>query len=284
MAPTNLLVMSGALLFGLAVLGAGLFVASIGVGRVRLARRLREAGSTPLGEVPDATGLVAFEGTARASDEGTLEAPLSGAPCLAYTVQSRSRTRAETGTTGTAGDDEADADEAWTRDGRASAGVPFLVDDGRDRVAVDPTDAVLSLSDWESEGTAWTDRTDLSVGVRDRLAAVGLPGADAERSAGAPDSSDADRRQYRERRLVPGSDVHVFGGSVADADRSDATDRPVTVAGGDWFEVSTGERSTVIPDRHRSGSLYVIFGGLLAVPGLGFTLAGIVGLASTVLF
>lgn len=276
MPPTNLLVTSGALLVGLAILGAGLFVASIGVGRVRLARRLRTAGPTPLGEVPDATGLVAFEGTARASDDGTLEAPISGTDCLAYAVQSRTRNRADADANA-----DADPDELWTHDGRASAGVPFVVDDGDDRVAVDPTDAVLSLAGWEPDATAWTDRADLSADVRDRLAAVGLPGADAEPTGGASASSDAGY-QYRELRLEPGADVNVFGGSVVDdAARSPADDAPVTVGGGDWFEVSAGDRSTVIPDRHRSGSLYVIFGGLLAIPGLGFTLAGLVGLVST---
>ncbi|WP_339104361.1 hypothetical protein [Haloterrigena salinisoli] len=276
MPPTNLLVTSGALLVGLAILGAGLFVASIGVGRVRLARRLRTAGPTPLEEVPDATGLVAFEGTARASDEGTLEAPISGRACLAYAVQSRTRNRADV-------DANADADELWTHDGRASAGVPFLVDDGDARVAVDPTDAVLSLADWEPDATAWTDRADLSGDVRDRLAAVGLPGADADPTDGASASSET-VSQYRELRLEPGADVNVFGGSVVDDTRSPADGAPVTVGGGDWFEVSAGDRSTVIPDRHRSGSLYVIFGGLLAIPGLGFTLAGLVGLASTLVF
>ncbi|NUB91358.1 hypothetical protein HT576_10050 [Haloterrigena sp. SYSU A121-1] len=275
MPPTNLLVMSGALLVGLGILGAGLFIASIGVGRVRLARRLRQAGPTPISEVPDATGLVAFDGIARAGAEGALEAPLSETDCLAYAVQSRSRTRADA-------DVDADADETWTHDGRVSAGVPFVVADGGDRVAVDPSNAVLSLADWEPDATAWTDRADLSADARDRLAAVGLPGTDAESTADSSASSDA-LTQYRELRLEPGTDVHVFGGSVVDNARSHTDDAPVTVGGDDWFEVSAGERSTVIPDRHRSGSLYVIFGGLVAIPGLGFTLAGIVGLVSTFL-
>ncbi|QRV15928.1 hypothetical protein JMJ58_03240 [Haloterrigena salifodinae] len=271
MPPTNLLVMSGALLIGLAILGAGLFIASIGVGRVRLARRLRQAGPTPLGEVPDATGLIAFDGIARAGAEGALEAPLSETDCLAYAVQSRSRTRVD-----------ADADETWTHDGRVSAGIPFVVADGGDRVAVDPSNAVLSLADWEPDATAWTDRADLSARARDRLAAVGLPSTDAKPTDDPSASSDA-VTQYRELRLEHGTNVHVFGGSVVDDARGRPDDAPVTVGGDDWFEVSAGERSMVIPDRHRSGSLYVIFGGLLAIPGLGFTLAGIVGLVSTFL-
>ncbi|ADB59992.1 hypothetical protein Htur_1100 [Haloterrigena turkmenica DSM 5511] len=275
MPPTNLLVMSGALLVGLAILGAGLFVASIGVGRVRLARRLRRAGPTPLSEVADATGLVAFNGVARAGAEGTLEAPISETDCLAYAVQSRSRNRDDA-------DVDTNADEIWSQDGRASAGVPFEVVDGGDRVAVDPRNAVLSLADWEPDATAWTDRADLPFDARDRLAAVGLPSADAEPTDDPSASSDA-VTQCRELRLEPGTDVHVFGGSVVDDARDRTDDALVTVGGDDWFEVSAGERSTVIPDRQRSGSLYVIFGGLLAIPGLGFTLAGLVGLASTFL-
>lgn len=271
MPPTNVLIMGAALLFGLAVLAAGVLIASIGVGRIRLARRLRAAGPIPLREVPDANRLVEFAGTARASDEGTLEAPVSGTACLAYTVQSRSR-------------DETRPDATWTHDAEVSAGVPFVVDDGADRVRVDPASAVLSLVDGDSAVTAWSDRTDLSDDVRDRLAGMGLPNAATDGSSAGADanSSDDERRQYREHRLEPGGDVHVYGGNVADgADHESDPDAPVTVAGDDWFEVSVGERPTVIPDRQRSGSLYVIFGGLLAVPGLGFTLAGIVGLVST---
>ncbi|QSW98324.1 hypothetical protein [Haloterrigena alkaliphila] len=272
MPPTNLLVMGAALLFGLAVLAAGVIIASMGVGRIRLARRLRAAGPIPLREVPDANRLVEFAGTARASDEGTLEAPVSGTACLAYTVQSRSR-------------DETRPDATWTHDAAVSAGVPFVVDEGTDRVRVDPASAVLSLTDRPSAATAWTDRADLSADVRDRLAGIGLPNA-ATDGDGADSSDDLreyrEHREYREYRLEPGGDVHVYGGTVTDgADRASDPDAPVTVAGDDWFEVSVGDRPTVIPDRQRSGSLYVIFGGLLAVPGLGFTLAGIVGLVST---
>ena len=266
MPPTNVLVMGAALLFGLAVLAAGVLIASIGVGRIRLARRLRAAGPIPLREVPDANRLVEFAGTARASDEGTLEAPVSGTACVAYTVLSRSR-------------DETRPDATWTHDAEVSAGVPFVVDDGADRVRVDPASAVLSLVDGDSAATPWTDRADLSGDVRDRLAGIGLPNAGAD--GDGADSSD-EHRQYCEYRLEPGGDVHVYGGSVANgADHESDPDAPVTVAGDDWFEVSVGERPTVIPDRQRSGSLYVVFGGLLAVPGLGFTLAGIVGLVST---
>lgn len=246
-------------LFGFAVLGGGLSIARIGLGRIRTARELREGGPIPLGEVSEAPGLVEFEGTVQPHGETPLEAPISGTPCLAYSVHSRSRESGED-------------DPTWISDGRTSAGVPFAVDDGVDRIAVDPANAVLSLTDWGSEGTSWTDRADLSTAVLDRLETAGLPGA-AETDPGEPD------RQYREQRLEAGSDVHVFGGSVTDSSDGHT---PATVAGDDWFEITAGDEPTVLADRQRSGSLYLIFGGLLAVPGVGFTLAGVVGLVSMV--
>ena len=246
-------------LFGFAVLGGGLAIARIGLSRIRTARELRDGSPIPLCEIPEASGLVEFEGTVQPHHETTLEAPISGTPCLAYSVQSRCRDRSED-------------DPTWIADGRTSAGVPFAVDDGVDRIAVDPANAVLSLADWGSEGTPWTDRADLPTAVLDRLETAGLPGV-AETDAGDPD------RQYREQRLEAGGDVHVFGGSVTDSSDGHT---PATVAGDDWFEITAGDEPTVLADRQRSGSLYLIFGGLLAVPGVGFTLAGVVGLVSMV--
>lgn len=268
MLPTDALVTGGVTLFGLAILAAGLSIARIGTSRLRIARELRETGPMSLGDVAGASGLVGFAGTARAGDEGTLEAPQSGTNCLAYAVQSRAR--------------DGTADEStWRVDGRASESLPFVVDDGDDRVAVDPTNAVLSLERWETEGTSWTDRSELPAGVLDRIAVLGLPVPDRDGGRNG-DSRPARHRQYRERRLEPGDDVRVFGGSVADSSGRDGdTDAPVTVSGGDWFEISVGEESSVIPDRYRSGSLYLIFGGLITIPGVGFTLAGLVGLVTT---
>lgn len=255
--------------FGLAFLGAGLYIASIGVSRIRIARGLREAGSIPLRDVPETSGLVEFEGTARASDEGTLEGPLSGTDCLAYTVSARARDAdADRGA-------EGEVDDTWTPEGQVSATVPFTLEDGDDRVEVDPTNALLSLDEWETARTAWTDGADLDAATLDRLDALGLAGTDT----GSGSAASHTPRQYREQRLEAGRTVHVFGGSVVDS--SDPT-HPVTVAGDDWFEISVRDRSTVRSDRRRSGTMYVVFGGLIAVPGVGFTLAGIVGLVSTV--
>lgn len=267
MSPMGPVAMGIVALFGLAVLGGGLSIAAVGVGRLRTARVLREAEPIPLGEIPEASGLVEFEGTVQPHGEETLEGPISGTTCLAYTVQSRARDE-----NGDVGDEL-----AWTFDGGISAGVPFAVDDGVDRLTVDPANAVLSLTNWGAEGTPWTDRTALSTDVLDRLQAAGLPRAGTEPDSVDSDPTGATRRQYCEHRLEAGSDVHIFGGSV-----TDSSDRhtPVTVAGDDWFEITAGDEPTVLADRQRSGSLYLIFGGLLAIPGIGFALAGIVGLVS----
>lgn len=258
--------MGGLLAFGLAVLAGAGTIASTGLGRVRTARRLREAGPIPIGDVADTSGLVEFEGTARTSDR-TLEAPLSGEPCLAYSVRARSW-------------DGSSADAPWRVDGEAADSVPFAVEDGTARLVVDPANAVLSLDGWEPETTPWTDRDVLPVGASERLRTAGLPGL--EGATAGDDSTSETERQYRERRLEPGGDVHVFGGSVVDA-----TGSAVTVGGDDWLEITAGGTDrpggTVVADRRRSGSLYVIFGVLIAVPGVGFMLAGIAGLVSTLL-
>ncbi|WP_440769584.1 hypothetical protein [Natronorubrum sp. DTA28] len=306
MLSTEVFVVGAVALVGLAILGVGLYIASIGAGRIRTARALRETGPTALCDVAGETGLVAFEGTVREGDDETLEAPVTGMPCLAYTVQARSRAaetgrsdsddadggagaatdaNAETGTTPDADTgavettetaDNVTDDDRWSFDGGASASVPFAVEDGTDRIAVDPTNAVLSLEDWATE-TAWTDGSGLERDALDRLRAVGLSDADD-----GTDERGFARRQYRELRLEAGDDVHVFGGTVVDSSRNErASDRSITVSGGDWFEISAGGQQTVLSDNRRSGSLYLIFGGLIAVPGVGFTLAGIVGLVTT---
>lgn len=276
MPPTDIIALGGVTLFGLSILGAGLALIVIGASRVRLARTLREAGPIPLREVPDSSDFVEFEGTARTNEEETLEAPISGVSCLGYTVSVRSRNEY---------DDENwdEADATWQLEGQASASVPFAVDDGPDRVEVDPTDAVLSLDEWDPDGTTWIDHTELTDDSLNRLAAAGVPGTDTPVGTDQH-SRRTTRRQYLERRLEPGAEVHVFGGSVTDGStRTAGSGAAVTVAGDTWFEITSGSRSTVIPDQHRSGSLYVIFGGLLAIPGVGFTLAGLVGLVSTLL-
>ncbi|WP_121742404.1 hypothetical protein [Natronorubrum halophilum] len=285
MPSTDVIIVGVAALFGLVVLGTGLSITSIGVERVRTARTLREAGPTALGDVPEARGLVKFEGVARELDGETLEAPVSDATCLAYTV--RARTRDDAGRAAeTRSDEPTDAvgsdegDDAWRFDGGVSASVPFAVEDGIDRVTVDPANAVLSLDGWWTTQTAWTDDSDLAADALDRLEAAGRSEPDDD----ITDSSASGYRQYREQRLESGDDVHVFGASVARAGaRGGGSDDPVTVVGDDWFEISISDEPSVIPERYRSGSLYVIFGGLIAVPGIGFTLAGVVGLISTLL-
>ncbi len=297
MLSTDVFVVGAVTVVGLALLGAGLYVASIGVNRMRTARALRETGPTALRDVPAASGLVAFEGTAREGDDGTLEAPVTGAPCLAYTVEARSRADETTrndidsadGGAGTATDavesvetdGEVTEDDRWTFDGGTSASVPFAVEDDTDSVAVDPTNAVLSLDDWATE-TGWTDGSNLEYDALERLKAVGLSEGDGD--GGVGDASDSRRRQYRELRLESGDDIHVFGGNVVDSSRDGrASSRAITVTGGNWFEISAGGQQTVLSDNRRSGSLYLIFGGLIAVPGVGFTLAGIVGLITTLI-
>lgn len=264
---------------GLAVFGAGLYVASIGAGRIRTARRLAEDGATPLGEVSDARGLVTVEGTARVGDEGTLEAPLSGRDCLAYAIAARTRAVDSRDRGGTETDDVG----TGVVDRERTARIPFAVTNGTGRVTIDPANAVLTLSTWQTSGADWQDLDDLHPDAVKRLETAGVVDGLAVESR-ATERNDDSRHQFAERRLEPGDEVTVFGGTVVEPpDRVAGHGAAATVGGDDWFEISIGDESTVAPDRRRSGSLYLIFGGLIALPGAGFGLAGIVGLVSTLL-
>lgn len=145
----------------------------VGVGSLVAAVRIGISDPITATDVHTTDGAVEVEGTAEpvviggetTSDdvEVTLTAPASGEDCVAYTWEKQEQERSTTG----------DDRTSWQTTGEDEDAVPFYVADESGRVAVDPTDATLSLDrSLEREGF--------------------------------------DSREY-EGRLHPGDDVHVYG-------------------------------------------------------------------------
>lgn len=181
----------------------------IGVGSLVSAVRIGISDPITTTEVRTADGAVEVTGTAEpvviggenSTDDGrvTLTAPTSRNTCLAYTWEKQERDRSTTG----------DNRTTWQTTGEDEDAVPFYVADDSGRVAVDPTDATLSL-----------DRS------RER------------------DQSTS--REY-EGRLHPGDDVHVYGQKreVAGADDRFAADQMYVTDRSDDEAVSIGDHLDV---------------------------------------
>ena len=303
MSLADVLVVSAVAALGLGIVGVAVTIVRTGMRRVRTVRTIRENGPTSVNELTTTTDPIRVDGIVRAGEDGTLEAPLTGEPCVVYTVDARSVV--ETSTMGESEGDEPTTDDVVRRrDGQTTGRTRFVVEDEYDGVSVDPTNATISLSgkqpsgDPDSLAPSWTDEEALSAPARRRLEdddllrpgdfdGVGAEGATVDPAHESSDQPDGIVRQYRERRLEPGNDVSVLGGRVTDSSESAGTVSPndsvPTVSADEtgWFEISNVGHFDMLATKRRTGTMYVLFGGLLLVPGLGFSLAGLVGLLST---
>ncbi|APX95679.1 hypothetical protein [Natronorubrum daqingense] len=312
----DVLVVSAVAMVGVGIVTGSITIVRTGMRRVRTVRTIRENGPTPVGELTTTTDPIRVDGIVRAGEDGTLEAPLSGDSCVAYAVDARSVVEASGGGERAASEHTA-ADVVRQRDGQATGRTRFVVEDEYDAVSVDPANATLSLSDGQpiedpetptTPTPSWVDEETLSAPARRRLEDEDLlrsgdfGGGDSGTSGvhdghEASDQPDGIVRQYRERRLGPGDDVSVLGGRVTDSSDSVGTvgydesagtvgSGPVVTVSADeaeagWFEISNAGYFDVLAAKRRTGTMYVLFGGLLLVPGLGFSVAGLVGLLST---
>ncbi|SEH11662.1 hypothetical protein SAMN04487967_0455 [Natronorubrum sediminis] len=308
----DVLVVSAVAMVGVGIVTGSITIVRTGMRRVRTVRTIRENGPTPVGELTTTTDPIRVDGIVRASEDGTLEAPLSGDSCVAYAVDARSVVEASDGGERAASEHTA-ADVVRQRDGQATGRTRFVVEDEYDAVSVDPSNATLSLSggqpsaDPDSQTPSWTAERALSQPARRRLEDENLlrpgdfGGGDTRTSSVHDGHEPSDQsggivRQYRERRLGPGDDVSVLGGRVVDSSDSVGAvgynesagtvspSEPVGTVSADetgWFEISNVGHFDVLAAKRRTGTMYVLFGGLLLVPGLGFSLAGLVGLLST---
>ncbi|QIO23805.1 GIDE domain-containing protein [Haloarcula sp. JP-L23] len=150
----------------------------------------------PVRELHGYTGPVEITGTAVASEEGTVTAPFTGSPCLAYTYEVE-----ELRSSGKR--------SSWHTLEEGMDGVDFVVDDGTDRVRVDPTGADIRLEDHTVTVPPGTE-------LPDRLARYV-----AETDAVDPQNRTVDllvtelsvgnRQRFTERRLDVGESVYVYG-------------------------------------------------------------------------
>lgn len=305
MSLADVLVVSAVAALGLGIVGVAVTIVRTGMRRVRTVRTVRESGPTPVGDLSPATDPIRFDGTVRTGERGTLEAPLSGESCVAYAVDARSVVDTSVDGEGDEGGHTTD-EVVRQRDGQATDRTRFVVEDEYDAVSVDPANATLSLSDGQpsedpdtptTPTPSWVDEETLSAPARRRLENIDLLrpgdfGQDGAEDSGVEDSREGSDqrggvvRQYRERRLEAGDDVSVLGGRVdsSGSTRSLGPSEPLGILSDDetgWFEISSEGHFDVLATKRRTGTMYVLFGGLLFVPGLGFSLAGLVGILST---
>ncbi|MFC6757426.1 MULTISPECIES: hypothetical protein [Haloarcula] len=200
-------------------------------------------------------GPVEIEGQAVEGDDGTVESPLTGTRCLAYSYKVEEYLR-EGGNMN------------WATVGAGMDGVEFVVDDGTGRVVVDPDGADINCQPHServrsgrkppnvSDAVEFIDSSEKVYGVTDRRALTDdvVESMDSnEKAFGFSElkqsTDDADeplrlirdnQQRYTERRLHSGDDVHVYGqarrgpsagwgSSLVDALVSDGDEAPMFV-------------------------------------------------------
>ena len=197
---------------GQVVLGGAIAGVGGGVG-LTLARRewqtrteLKNAQTAQTGAL--GPGVVELAGAARPAEK-TFTSPLTGQECLAYdyTVEKRrTRNRSNEGTS-----------KRWVTVTDEQRAAPFYVDDGSGQALVD-----APVADLELERAYEVDSDDVPSGAIDQVVATvtGDTGPDApvtdERLAEIREGGP--RRRYRERLILPGESVYVYGEAMAPRD------------------------------------------------------------------
>lgn len=246
----------------LATLGAFVVVGGVAVafGLVSLRTYLLVRGreTTAAGDV--GTAPVALSGTVRAADE-TLDAPLTGEPCVAYHAEVDQYYQESDG-----GD--------WRTISVRRDRVPFVLADETGEVGVDPADADVSL------GVAYTESLAPSEEPPEHLRAFV---EDADSAGGGalrvgPVEFDAadDRFRFVERRLAVGADTYVAG--TADGSTAVAGVTPSITGDGDGgFLGSNAGNSFVVADGAPEDAAGRQLRRALAYVGVGGSLAGLCG-------
>ena len=175
----------------------GVFVLAYGLREALVGYRLHATEPTPVADLPNVSGTVEVTGTARIHG-GTIEAPLTGRPCLAYEWEVEERRR------------DSDGDTTWDTIASGSASVPFRVEDDTASVLVDPTNADLRLAEAREIRVGSGERPPESV----RAFVERDPDVDPEYrelSVGPFDLSFGNARRYTESRLDPDEPVYAYG-------------------------------------------------------------------------
>ncbi|WP_324757633.1 GIDE domain-containing protein [Haloarcula sp. GH36] len=151
----------------------------------------------PIRSVDGHTGPVEIEGTAVVDEEsGTVTSPLTGSDCLAYTYEVQ-----ELRSSG--------KHSNWETLDEGMGGVDFLVDDGTDRVRVDPEGADIRF---ESHSVTVPPGTELPETLAQYVGASdAVDEQDRTLNLVVTELSVGNKQRFIERRLDPGEHVYVYG-------------------------------------------------------------------------
>lgn len=252
-------------LFGLALLAVGGYLLVGGGRELRTVFHVLRNDPVPIRELDGYTGPVEITGTAVADeDAGTVTAPFTGTRCLAYTYEVE-----ELRSSG--------KHSNWETLDQGQAGVDFVVDDGSDRVRVNPDGADVRF---ESHSVTVPPGTELP----DRLAEYVERTPDVDAQDGSvnllvTEVSLGNKQRFTERRLDAGEQVYVYGqarrgpaaewgSNLVDAVVEDGDETPVFVIS------DTSERGTAWRIG-RGGLWQTVLGTLVAAFGLVLLSAGL---------
>lgn len=232
---------------------AGLALIALGARELWFAWQLYRGDPHAVYELPNEVGPVEVQGVAE-PDEGTVDSPISGSPCLIceWEVQERRTTSAGKGT-----------NTYWKTLDEGLLGGPFRLADDTASCRVEPAGSVRHLE-------AQTVTVPGGTGLPDRLAefVAENPNVDAQDGRidlGVTELRTGNDQRFVERRLHPGEDCYVYGRAHYDASAGSRGGEVNVVINGD------GIRRFLIADGRERGVAWAV-GKLGVVPvaiGLG---------------
>lgn len=184
------------LLFALVFAGVGVYLLVSGVRQLRPVYHILRDDPRSIRSLDGYTGPVEITGTAVAGDDGTVTAPFTGSECLAYTYEVQ-----ELRSSG--------KNSHWKTLDAGQDGVDFVVDDGTDRVRVDPTGADVHLGEHTvtvPPGTELPDRLARYVAATEAVEAQ-----DRTVNLLVTELSVGNEQRFIERRLDVGERAYVYG-------------------------------------------------------------------------
>ncbi|SDM03521.1 E3 Ubiquitin ligase [Halogranum gelatinilyticum] len=265
--PTQLVPFLGVGTFvALAFVLIGGYIATRGLGSVRVALRLLRTPTVPVRELMEGTDRqMTLSGTARPTGEDEpLAGPFSGRPAFVVGYEVKEERSSYNASTKTSQRTWETVDSGW-------AGVPFVLEDETGRVRVDPATATFEVSLDESTrvagGRSPPDRIRTFIEVNERV---------DDESHGFdvgplrfPTGRD---RKYVEYRIEAGDAVSVLG--TPRRARGDVGEVNAVVDGGDPFVVVDGSPRSATW-RLALGSLVpLLVGGVFAAIGLVWLVGG----------
>jgi len=244
----------------LGVLAVGGYFCYTGGSRLTTVYHILRKDPLPVRDLHGHRGPVEIEGRAVEGDAGTVEAPVTGSRCLAYTYEVEELR--QSGKT-----------ESWETLDTGMAGVDFVVDDGTGRVVVDPDGATIHL---ESRSVTVPPNTELPA----RLARFVAENESVDQQDRVIDLkitqlAVGNRQRFTERRLDVGETVYVYG---------QATRGPSAEWGSTLVDALVGDGPAtpvfVISDTDERGTAWRIARGGLWRAGLGVLCVGVVGVVT----